>query len=68
MRSPVVIIKEGLEIKEQTKTEIGLGSVIMDKVDELEKITREGRSSRLRKEVVGCIYRVVGKKTLLFQF
>ena len=35
----------------QTKTKIGVGSVVKAKVGELEKITREGRSRRMRKEV-----------------
>ena len=44
----------------QTKTKIGVGSVVKAKVGELEKITRERRSRRMRKEVVGCVHRVVG--------
>ena len=52
----------------QTKTKIGVGSVVKAKVGELEKITREGRSRRMRKEVVGCVQSVVGKKNFLYQF
>ena len=37
----------------QTKTKIVVGSVVKAKVGELEKITRKGRSRRIRKEVVG---------------
>ena len=37
-------------------------------VGELEKITREGRSRRMRKEVVGCVHSVVCKKKFLLQF
>ena len=33
----------------QTKTKIGVGSVVKAKVGELEKIAREGRSRRMRK-------------------
>ena len=44
-----------------TKTKIVLGSVVKAKVGELEKITRTGRSRRMRKEVVGCVQSVVGK-------
>ena len=51
-----------------TKTKIGVGSVVKAKVGELENITREGRSRRMRKEVVGCVQRVVGKNKLLFLF
>ena len=36
----------------QTKTNIGVGSVVKAKVGELEKITRKGGSRRIRKEVV----------------
>ena len=37
-------------------------------VGELEKITREGRIRRTRKEVVGCVHSVVGKKKFLVLF
>ena len=47
---------------------MGVGSVVKSKVGELEKITREGRSSRIRKEVVGCFQSVVGKKKFLVLF
>ena len=50
----------------QTKTKIVVGSVVKAKVGELEKITRKGR--RTRKEVVGCVHRVVGKNKLLILF
>ena len=43
-------------------------SVVKAKVGEVEKITREGRSRRTRKEVVGCVQRVVGKTNFLFLF
>ena len=66
--SPVVTVKEGMEIKKQTKTKIRVGSVVKSKVGELENITREGRSRRMRKEVVGCVQSVVGKKKLPVQF
>ena len=49
MSSPVVKIKKEMEMKNQTKTKIGVGSVVKAKVGELEKITREGRSRRMRK-------------------
>ena len=38
--SPVVTIKEGMDMKKQTKKKIGVGSVVKSKVGELEKITR----------------------------
>ena len=49
----------------QTKTKIGMGSVVKAKVGELEKITRKGRTRRMRKEVVGCVHSVVGKNKFL---
>ena len=45
-----------------------MGSVVNAKVGELEKITREGRIRRTRKEVVGYIQAVMGKKKFLVQF
>ena len=68
MGSPFVTVKEGMETKKQTKTKIGVGSVVKTKVGELEKITREGRSRRMMKDVVGCVHSVVGKKNFLIQF
>ena len=47
-------------MNKQTKTKIGVGSVVKAKVGELEKITGEGRSRRIRKEVAGCVQRVIG--------
>ena len=52
----------------QTKTKIRVRSVVKAKVGELEKITRKGRSRRMRKEVVGCFQRVVGKNKFLVIF
>ena len=52
----------------QTETKIVVGSVVQAKVGELEKITRKGRSRRMRKEVVGCVQSVVGKNKFLFLF
>ena len=45
-----------------------MGFVVKANVGELEKITREGRSMRIRKEVVVCVHSVVGKKKLLVEF
>ena len=55
-------------MKNQTKTKIGLGSVVKAKVGEFEKTTKEGRIRRTRKYVMGCIQSVVGKKNFLIQF
>ena len=55
-------------MKNQNKTKIGEGSVVKENFGELEKITREGRSRRMMKEVVVCVQTVVGKKKFLVQF
>ena len=55
-------------MKKQTKTKIGVGSVVKANVGELENITRERRSRRIRKEVVIFVHSMVGKKKFLFQF
>ena len=65
--SHVVTIKEGMNMKKQTKKKIGVGSVVKAKVGELANITREGRSRRMSKEVMGCVQSVVGKKKFLVQ-
>ena len=68
MSSPVVTKKEGMKITKQTKTKIVVGSFVKAKVGELERITRKGRSRRMRKEVVGCVKSVVGKNKFLVIF
>ena len=55
-------------MNKQTKTKTGVGSVVKAKVGELEKITREGRSRRIREKIVVCVQSVVGKKKFLVQF
>ena len=55
-------------MKNQTKTKIGVGSVVKSIVGELEKITREVRIRSMRKEVVLYVHIVVGKKKFLFKF
>ena len=45
-------------MNKQKKEKIGVGYVIKAKFGELEKITREGRIRRKRKEVVGCVHDV----------
>ena len=66
--SPIVTVKEGKETKKKTKTKIGVGFVVKAKVGELKNITREERSRRMRKEVVGYVQNVVGKKKFIVQF
>ena len=67
MISPVLKIVEGVKVNKQNKTKIGVGSIVAAKVRELEDITREGRIRRMRKEVVGCVQDIVGKKKFLVQ-
>ena len=55
-------------MKNQTKTKIGVGSVVKAMVGDLENITREGRSRRMRKYVVVCVQSVVWKNNFLVQF
>ena len=55
-------------MKKQTKTKIGVGSVVKTKVGELGNITREGRIRIMIKEVVGCVQSVLEKNMLLVQF
>ena len=68
MGSPVLSAKEGMKINNQTKMKIRVGSVVKAKVGELDKITREGRSRRMRKEVEGCVQNVVGNNNFLVLF
>ena len=55
-------------MKKQTKTKIGVGNLLKAKVGDLEKITREGRISSKRKDVVVCVHSLVGGNNLLVQF
>ena len=52
----------------QRKMKIRMGSDVTVKVRDMEEKNRQGRSRRTRKEVVGCVQDVVGKKKFLFQF
>ena len=45
-----------------------MGSFVKAKVGIMEENTRKGRSSRMRKEVLGCFQDVVAKKKFLVQF
>ena len=66
MSSPVVTVKEEMDTKKKTKSKIGVGSVVNDEVREMENTTREGRSRRMRKEAVGFVQSVLGKKKFFF--
>ena len=50
MISPVIKTVEEMKMKNHTKTKIGVGSVIKAKVGELDNITREVRSRRMRQD------------------
>ena len=50
----------------QSKKNIGVGSIVEEKVGDMEDNTREGRIRRLEKEVMGCVQAVVGKNKFLF--
>ena len=54
--------------KKQIKMKIRVGSVVKAKVGEMEENKREGRSRRMRKEVVGFFRAVVGGNKFLVQF
>ena len=54
-------------MKNQTKTKIKAGSVVKAKDGEIEENAREVRIRRTRKEVVGCVQAMVGKKKFLIQ-
>ena len=50
------------------KTKIEVGYVVKAKVVDMEDKTREGRTRSMRKEVLGCVQAVVGKKKFLVTF
>ena len=64
----MIKITEGMKTKKHNNKKVGVGSFVTTKVGELENITREGRSSRTRKEVVVCVQDVSGNKKFLVQF
>ena len=68
MISPVLTIIEGMNKNKQNKTNIGVGYIVKANVGELENITRERRSRRIRKEVVGYLQDVEGNKKFLVKF
>ena len=60
----MIIMKERKE-ENQSKMKIGAESAMTAKVRDMKEKTREGRITRMRKEVVGCVQAVVGKKKFL---
>ena len=68
MSSPVVKIAQEMMEKKRIKTNIGVGYVVKAKVGKMEENTREGRIRRMRKDLMGCVQAVAGKKKLVVQF
>ena len=68
MSPPVLTIVEGMKVKNQNKTKIGVGSFLKTKVGELEETKRGGISKGTRKDVVGCLQAIVGRKNFPAQF
>ena len=68
----LTVITNMKETKEKNciKMNIGVGSVMKSKVRDMEYNTREERTRRLRKEVVGCVQSVAGKNNfaVLFEY
>ena len=59
---PLAQLLSQLQVKKQNKMIIRVGSVVKEGVGGLEDIIMEGRSRNMRKDVVGCVHAVVGKK------
>ena len=57
-----------MKAKKRIDPKIGVGSVVKAKAGETEENKREGSNRRMRKDVVGCVQAVVGKKNFLVQF
>ena len=68
MKSHVVTIAELMKDKKQIKTKIGLSSVVMAKVGEMEENTREEISSRISIDFMVFVQDMVGNKKFLVQF
>ena len=68
MSLPVVTIAEDMKEKKRINPKIGMGHPVKTKVGKIEENTREGRSRRLRREVVVYVQSMVRKKKFLFLF
>ena len=68
MKSHVVTIAELMKDKKRIKTKIGLSSVVMAKVGEMEENTREEISSRISIDFMVFVQDMVGNKKFLVQF
>ena len=54
-------------MNKHNNTTIGVGSVVKEKIGDLENITKEVRIRRTSKEMVGCFQDVGGKNKSLVQ-
>ena len=68
MRLFVVAIINKKKGEKRIKTNIWLVSFVKTEAGFMEENIREGRSRRIRKEVVGCVQTVVGNNKFLVQF
>ena len=59
---PVHTIMKERKKEKWVMMKIGVGSAVTAKIGEMEEKTMEGRSRRMRGEVVDCVRAVVGKK------
>ena len=59
-------MKEMKEV-EWSKMNIGMGSVVTEKVRDIEENNREGRSRNMMKGLVVCVQVMAEKKTFLVQ-
>ena len=64
MSLPVILTTKDTKEKKRIKTKIGVGYSVKEKVGDMENKTREARTMRTRKEVVGCVQDLVRKKNL----
>ena len=50
------------------KTNIRLGSIVKEKVGDMEERKKEGRRSSMQKDVVGCVQAMTGKNNFVVKF
>ena len=70
MRLPVITTMKEMKDNKRTNTRIRVGSVMKAKVEEMEKNIRDGRTRKMRREVVGRVQYGVGKNnfSVLFKY
>ena len=57
-----IVVTKDKEVRRKEGKKIELGTVVKGKVGELEVTVRFGALGRLRKEVSGLVWKVIGKK------